>query len=77
MPLQIPAWCDALKTVKRDEAPESYHTWYLFSEAVIFASTTEACHTNFFYVECILTSLHLTGFFSRKLSFSLIQSTIV
>jgi hypothetical protein len=48
MPLPIPVWHDALKAVKRDEAPASYHTWYLFPEAVIFASTNEARHAKFF-----------------------------
>jgi hypothetical protein len=48
MPLPIPVWCDALKAVKRDEAPASYHTWYLFPEAAIFASTNEACRAKFF-----------------------------
>ena len=48
MPLPIPAWCEVLKAVKRDETPESYHTRYLFPKAAIFASTTEARCTKFF-----------------------------
>jgi hypothetical protein len=48
MPLPIPAWRDALKAVKRDEPPASYHTRYLFPEAAIFASTNEARRAKFF-----------------------------
>jgi hypothetical protein len=48
MPLPIPVWRDALKAVKRDEAPAFYHTRYLFPEAAIFASTNEARRAKFF-----------------------------
>ena len=48
VPLPIPVWRDALKAVKRDEAPVSYCTQYLFPEAAIFASTNEAHHAKFF-----------------------------
>ena len=48
MPLPIPVWRDALKAVKRDEAPASYRTRYLFPEAAIFASTNEARRAKFF-----------------------------
>ena len=48
MPLPIPAWCDALRVVNRDEALASYRTRYLFPEATLFASTNEARHAKFF-----------------------------
>jgi hypothetical protein len=48
MPLPIPVWRDALKVVKRDEAPASNHTRYLFPEAALFASTNKAHHAKFF-----------------------------